>query len=90
MILKTFIPEITPASFVAYLCESLKYAGTVMTAFLIFLDKNASATSLIFVKTIAEISSGWNFLVSPLYYTTIIGLSLAPASTLKGQCFISS
>jgi hypothetical protein len=32
MILKTFNPAIVPASFVAYLYESLKYAGTVITA----------------------------------------------------------
>jgi hypothetical protein len=35
MILKTFKPAIVPASLVAYLCESLKYAGTVITAFVI-------------------------------------------------------
>ncbi|KAF4390148.1 hypothetical protein G4B88_005066 [Cannabis sativa] len=34
MILNTFNPEIAPASFVACRCESLKYAGTVTTAFL--------------------------------------------------------
>jgi len=32
MILNTFNPAIVPASFVDYLYESLKYAGTVITA----------------------------------------------------------
>jgi len=65
MIRKTFIPEIVPASFVACLYESLKYAGTVTTAFFTGLFKNASAVSFIFNNTIEEISSGWNFLFNP-------------------------
>ena len=32
IILSTFNPAISPASFVACLCASLKYAGTVITA----------------------------------------------------------
>ena len=32
MIRETLRPAMVPASFVAYLCESLKYAGTVTTA----------------------------------------------------------
>ena len=32
MIRKTFRLEMVPASLVAWRCESLKYAGTVMTA----------------------------------------------------------
>jgi len=32
MIRSTFSPAMTPASLVAWRCESLKYAGTVMTA----------------------------------------------------------
>jgi len=47
-----------PASFVAYLYESLKYAGTVITACYIGLFKYASAVSFIFDKTIDEIYSG--------------------------------
>ena len=66
MILKTFIPAIVPASLVAYLCESLKYAGTVTTASLIVLERYASAISFILTNTIEDISSGWNFFVSPL------------------------
>lgn len=89
MILRTFNPQMTPASFVAYLYESLKYAGTVMTAFLTVLPKNASAVSFILVSTIDEISSGWNFFVSPLNLTTMSGFSSYPASTLKGQSLIS-
>ena len=33
IIRSTFIPEMVPASLVAWRCESLKYAGTVITAF---------------------------------------------------------
>ncbi|KAH3756635.1 hypothetical protein Pelo_11576 [Pelomyxa schiedti] len=33
------MPAILPASFVACLCESVKYAGHVMTAFSIFFPK---------------------------------------------------
>jgi hypothetical protein len=39
MILSTLRPEMAPASLVAYLYESLKYAGTVMTACLTGLAK---------------------------------------------------
>jgi len=67
----------------------LKYAGTVITAFFTGLDKKASAISFIFTKTIEDTSSGWNFLISPLYLTTILGLSSGPASTLKGHNLIS-
>ena len=40
IIRRTFNPDIAPASFVACLCESLKYAGTVITALVhLCLDK---------------------------------------------------
>tara|TARA_Y100000310_G_scaffold342205_1_gene444264 strand:+ start:189 stop:461 length:273 start_codon:yes stop_codon:yes gene_type:complete len=39
IILSTSKPAIFPASFVACLCASLKYAGTVITAFLILVPK---------------------------------------------------
>jgi len=52
----------------------LKYAGTVITAFLIYFAKKASAVSLILIKTIDEISSAKNFLTSPLNLTSIYGL----------------
>ena len=55
------------------------------TAFFTVFPKKASAVSFILVKTIDEISSGWNFLVSPLNLTTIKGLSSGPDSTLKGH-----
>jgi len=56
-----------------------------MTACLTVLDKKASEISFILTKTIEEISSGWNFLNSPLYLTAITGLSSGPDSTLKGH-----
>ncbi|KAJ0897319.1 hypothetical protein HanRHA438_Chr08g0344371 [Helianthus annuus] len=66
MIRITFKPAMTPASFVACLCESLKYAGTVTTAFLTVDPTKASAISRILVRTIEEISSAENCLSSPL------------------------
>lgn len=83
------MPAIDPASFVACLWLSLKYAGTVTTAFLHVSPKKASAVYLILVKTIEEIYSGWNFFVSPLYLTAIKGLSSGPDYTLNGQSLIS-
>jgi hypothetical protein len=56
-----------------------------MTACLPGFDKKASETSFILTKTIEEISSGWNFLNSPLYLTQMTGLSSGPDSTLKGH-----
>src|SRR6266550_1656455 len=53
MIRKTSRPAILPASLVALRCESLKYAGTVMTACVIFSPSFASASAFIFDKIIA-------------------------------------
>jgi hypothetical protein len=58
MILSTFNPAISPAAFVAFLCESLKYAGTVITASVIVVHRYFSASSLIFWRMKAEICSG--------------------------------
>jgi hypothetical protein len=57
----------------------------VTTAFLTGLARKASAVSFILTRTMAEISSAWKFLYSPLYLTTILGFYYSPASTLKGQ-----
>merc|ERR1719472_528590 len=54
----TVMPVIVPASFIAWRCASLKYAGTVTTACFTSLPKKASAVDRIFVRTMAEISSG--------------------------------
>jgi len=61
----------------------------VITACLTGLDKKASDTSFILTSTIEEISSGWNFLNSPLCLTQISGLSSGPDSTLNGQSLTS-
>ena len=58
IILSTSIPAIFPASLVACLCESLKYAGTVMTAWVIVSPRYASASAFSFCRIIAEISWG--------------------------------
>ena len=49
-----------PASLVAWRCASLKYAGTVMTAFVTGSPKYASAFCFNCRKTNAEISGGVN------------------------------
>ena len=58
MMRSTFRPEIWPASFVAWRCASLKYAGTVTMAFDTFLFKNASAVSFILASTKPPICDG--------------------------------
>ena len=58
MMRKTLSPAISPASFVACRSESLKYAGTVMTASLTGSPRYASASRLSFCKTRALISCG--------------------------------
>src|SRR5213592_4355237 len=47
MMRKTSRPAILPASLVAFRCESLKYAGTVMTTCVIFSPSFASASAFI-------------------------------------------
>ena len=89
IILSTVSPAITPASFVDCLWESLKYAGTVITALETVRPKYASAISFIFVKIIAEISSGLNVFNSSLYVTLISGFPPVPDTTVNGQCSIS-
>merc|ERR1719387_959160 len=78
MIRITFSPAMAPASLVAWRCESLKYAGTVTTAF-----------SFIFTRIIEETSSAENCFFSALYSTSIMGLSAGPLMTVKGQSFMS-
>ena len=56
IILLTFNPAILPASFVACRCESLKYAGTVMTASVTVVPRCSSAVCFNFCNTIALIS----------------------------------
>src|SRR3989344_1405491 len=58
MIRRTFSPAISPAFLVACLCASLKYAGTVMTAFFTVCPRYASASRLSFCRIMAEICSG--------------------------------
>merc|ERR1719210_179794 len=79
------MPQLSPSSSRG----SLKYAGTVTTASLIFDPRYASAVSFIFNSTIEETSSGWNFFSSPWAFTTIMGLSPCPAITLNGQSLMS-
>mmetsp|Transcript_31404 Transcript_31404/g.76976 ORF Transcript_31404/g.76976 Transcript_31404/m.76976 type:complete len:255 (+) Transcript_31404:871-1635(+) len=61
MMRMTCRPAMLPASLVACLCWSLKWAGTVMTALVTFWPRKVSAESLRFSSTMAEICSGANF-----------------------------
>ena len=58
MIRITFSPATSPAAFVAARCESSKYAGTVITASVIFSPSFASASALSLDRIIADTSSG--------------------------------
>ena len=69
----TSSPAILPASLVACLCESLKYAGTVMTALVTACPRYFSAVSFIFCKTNADICDGEYF--SPFASTQASPLS---------------
>merc|ERR1719313_2121922 len=89
MIRITFSPAMAPASLVAWRCESLKYAGTVTTAFLTVLPREDSAISFIFTRIIEETSSAENCFFSALYSTSIMGLSAGPLMTVKGHSFMS-
>ena len=66
-------PAILPASFVACLWESLKYAGTVITASVTLVPRKSSAVLFIFWRIFAEISGGDSFL--PLASTQASPLS---------------
>mmetsp|Transcript_21305 Transcript_21305/g.54268 ORF Transcript_21305/g.54268 Transcript_21305/m.54268 type:complete len:335 (-) Transcript_21305:313-1317(-) len=84
----TLRPAMVPASLVAWRCASLKYAGTVTTAFFTSLPRKASAVSFIFTSTIAEISSGEYVFVAPIASTSMLGLPSMDTS-LKGHSFMS-
>ncbi|OPZ25052.1 MAG: hypothetical protein BWZ01_02660 [Deltaproteobacteria bacterium ADurb.BinA179] len=78
-------PAILPASLVACLCESLKYAGTVITASSIFSPRYASASIFSFWRTMAEISGAAYFRSS-----TLMAVSpLSALAILKGMTCLS-
>src|SRR4030042_2961771 len=58
MMRNTSNPAIFPASFVALRWASLKYAGTVMTAWVTVSPRYASASVFNFARIMAEISGG--------------------------------
>mmetsp|Transcript_7322 Transcript_7322/g.30476 ORF Transcript_7322/g.30476 Transcript_7322/m.30476 type:complete len:294 (+) Transcript_7322:1093-1974(+) len=82
------MPAMTAASLVAWRCESLKYAGTVTTAFLMSRPRYASAVSFIFTRIIAEISSAWNTFLPSFSSTSMQGL-LSFSTTLNGNILTS-
>ena len=89
IIRRGFSPAIKQASLVEFLCESLKYAGTVTTASVTVSPRYASAISFILVKTMDEISSGLNDFCSPLY-STLIWILPSLLSTSNGNNFNSA
>ncbi len=58
MMRTTSKPAISPACFVACRCASLKYAGTVITAFATFSPRKSSAALFNLPRIIAEICGG--------------------------------
>jgi hypothetical protein len=68
----------------------LKYAGTVMTACVIFSPSFASASLLSFAKIIAEISGGEKVLSWPPTSTCTCASPLAAFTILYGTRFCSS
>src|SRR5665647_2786093 len=79
-------PAILPASLVAWRCESLKYAGTVMTASLTLSPRYSSASRLSFCRIIAEISGGV-YVLPPI---STMASPFGPAWTWYGTMVISS
>ena len=75
IILKTSKPAILPASFVACLCASLKYAGTVITALVTSWPKYFSAVSFIFWRINADIWEGE-------YFSPLASIQASPFSEL--------
>ena len=88
MMRATFMPEMVPASLVAWRCASLKYAGTVTTAFLMSRPRYASAVSFILTRIIAEISSAWKTFLPSFSSTSMQGL-LSFSTTLNGNILTS-
>mmetsp|Transcript_36914 Transcript_36914/g.43127 ORF Transcript_36914/g.43127 Transcript_36914/m.43127 type:complete len:599 (-) Transcript_36914:345-2141(-) len=95
MIRTTFSPAIVPASFVDCRCASLKYAGTVTTAFFTFTPRYVSAISFIFCSTIALTSSGVNCFFFPPTSTCTRGFpslssTISNDSSALSFCTVSS
>mmetsp|Transcript_78629 Transcript_78629/g.208688 ORF Transcript_78629/g.208688 Transcript_78629/m.208688 type:complete len:244 (+) Transcript_78629:213-944(+) len=86
MILSTSRPEILPASLVACLWASLKYAGTVTTACGTVRPRYASAVSFIFPSTKAPIWLGEYFSPCASIQASLVEGAL---TTLYGRCFMS-
>mmetsp|Transcript_6370 Transcript_6370/g.21364 ORF Transcript_6370/g.21364 Transcript_6370/m.21364 type:complete len:215 (+) Transcript_6370:1219-1863(+) len=82
MILRTSIPAIWPASLVACLCESLKYAGTVITALVTVSPRYAAASSQSFRRIWALISSAAKSFPAALHW--ILTLPLSPLTAVYG------
>ena len=87
MIRTMFSFEIAPASFVACLCASLKYAGTVTTAFGTVAPRCASAVSRIFSSTNDPIWLGEYSLPAE---SATHAAPPDPRTILNGTCFWSS
>mmetsp|Transcript_70721 Transcript_70721/g.183547 ORF Transcript_70721/g.183547 Transcript_70721/m.183547 type:complete len:212 (+) Transcript_70721:1236-1871(+) len=91
MMRRTSRPAIAPAACVALRCASLKYAGTVTTAFFTSRPRSFSAISFMRPRTMALTSSGTKrFGATPSAVTTSIWrLSSSVLTMSKGSRFIS-
>mmetsp|Transcript_45984 Transcript_45984/g.73612 ORF Transcript_45984/g.73612 Transcript_45984/m.73612 type:complete len:295 (-) Transcript_45984:538-1422(-) len=67
MMRSTSMPAMAPASLVAWRCESLKYAGTVITALVTVVPRYDAASSHSLRSTCAEISSAAKSLLAALH-----------------------
>ncbi len=68
---RTLRPAISPASLVAWRSESLKYAGTVMTASVTFSPRYASASRFSFCRMNADICCGLKFFPSSSIFQSV-------------------
>mmetsp|Transcript_19954 Transcript_19954/g.54375 ORF Transcript_19954/g.54375 Transcript_19954/m.54375 type:complete len:296 (+) Transcript_19954:122-1009(+) len=90
MMRRTWRPAMAPASFVAWRCESLKYAGTVTTALEMGRPRLFSAICFIRPRIIALISSGANRWVCPdLVSISTSGFFSSPSTMGNGKRFPS-
>ena len=89
MMRRTLRPAISPAALVALRCESLKYAGTVITASVIDWPSLASASAFNLPSTIAEISCGLKVRFSPATSIWMCASPLEAGTSLYGT-FLSA
>ena len=81
IILSTLSPAILPAASVAFLCESLKYAGTVTTALSTLVPRYSSAVFFIFLRISADTCGGAILFPSTSTHASPFSASTIPYGT---------